>query len=149
MENDTGTWVKEQAGVDTLHIRTVRLEVIAGPDRGLIKTFNTPTIVIGRANADLMLDDRRVSTMHAEIRMETAGFRLRDLGSRNGTHVGGLRVVEGFLAPSTQITVGDTTIRFESLADSVELSVSAADRLEGFVHPTRRRFTGANGATRL
>ncbi len=133
MENDTGTWVKEAAGVDTLHIRTIRLEVTAGPDRGLIKTFNTPMIVIGRANADLQLDDRRVSTMHAEIRMEPSGFRLRDLGSRNGTHVGGLRVVEGFLAPGTLITIGDTTVRFEPLADSIELSVSAADRLEGFI----------------
>ncbi len=133
MENDTGTWVKEAAGVDTLHIRTIRLEVTAGPDRGLVKTFNNPTIVIGRANADLQLDDRRVSTMHAEIRMEPSGFRLRDLGSRNGTHVGGLRVVEGFLAPGTLITIGDTTIQFEPLADSVELSVSAADRLEGFI----------------
>jgi len=133
VENDTGTWVKNVAGGDSLHVRTIRLEVIAGPDRGLVKTFNAPMIVIGRANADLQLDDRRVSTMHAEIRMEPTGFCLRDLGSRNGTHAGGLRVVEGYLAPGTVITVGDTAIRFDPLADSVELSVSAADKLEGFI----------------
>jgi len=138
---ETGTWVKRRAEGDSLHVRTCRLEVVSGPDRGLVKVFRSPSIVIGRANADLKLTDRRASALHAEIRLEPTGYRLRDLGSTNGTHVAGMRVIEGFLVANTTIAVGDTTIRFEPLAESVELPISGARRLGGFVgeSPAMRR----------
>ena len=132
-ELETGTWVKRRPEGDTLHVRACRLEVTSGPDRGLVKVFRTPSIVIGRANADLTLGDRRVSALHAEIRLEPTGYRLRDLGSTNGTHVAGLRVVEGYLVANTSIVIGDSTVRFEPLAESVELPISGERRLGGFV----------------
>ena len=138
---ETGTWVKRRPEGDSLHVRACRLEVASGPDQGLVKVFRSPTIVIGRANADLKLTDRRVSALHAEIRLEPTGYRLRDLGSTNGTYVSGLRVVEGFLVANTTIAIGDNTIRFEPLAESVELPISGARRLGGFVgeSPAMRR----------
>ncbi|MBA2543086.1 MAG: sigma 54-dependent Fis family transcriptional regulator, partial [Deltaproteobacteria bacterium] len=102
-------------------------------DRGLAKTFNAPSIVIGRANADLQLDDRRVSALHAELRLEPDGFRLRDLGSTNGTLISGVRIVEAFLTPNAVIALGDTTIQFTPLDASFELPLASADRLEGFI----------------
>ncbi len=138
---ETGTWVKRLPDGDSLHVRACRLEVASGPDRGLVKVFRSPSIVIGRANADLKLTDRRASALHAEIRLEPNGYRLRDLGSTNGTFVAGLRVVEGFLVANTTITIGDNTIRFEPLAESVELPISGARQLGGFVgeSPAMRR----------
>jgi transcriptional regulator with PAS, ATPase and Fis domain len=135
--DDTGTWIEKRAGADVLRVRTIRLEVIGGSDRGLAKTFNAPSIVIGRANADLQLDDRRVSALHAELRLEPEGFRLRDLGSTNGTFIGlpghGVRIVEAFLAPNAVIALGDTTIGFTPLDASFELPIASADRLAGFI----------------
>src|SRR5262245_2755468 len=131
--DDTGTWVERRASTEVLRVRTIHLEVLSGPDRGLVKTFSAQTIVIGRANADLQLEDRRVSALHAELRLEPEGFRLRDLGSTNGTFVGAIRIVEGFLAPGAIIAIGDTTIRFTPLESSFELPLAASDRLEGFV----------------
>jgi two-component system response regulator GlrR len=138
---ETGTWVKRRPDGDSLHVRACRLEVVSGPDRGLVKVFRAPSIVIGRANADLKLTDRRVSALHAEIRLEPTGYRLRDLGSTNGTFVSGMRVVEGFLVANTILAIGDNTIRFEPLAESVELPISIARRFGGFVgeSPVMRR----------
>jgi len=131
--DDTGTWIENRAGADVLRVRTIRLDVIDGPDRGLTKTFSAPAIVIGRANADLQLDDRRVSALHAELRLDDAGFRLRDLGSTNGTFVGNLRVIEALIAPNTTIVLGDTTVRFLPLDASFELPLATVDHLAGFV----------------
>ena len=76
--DETGTWIENRAGADVLRVRTIRLDVVDGPDRGLTKTFSAPAITLGRANADFPLADRRVSALHAELRLEAGGFRLRD-----------------------------------------------------------------------
>jgi DNA-binding NtrC family response regulator len=131
--DDTGTWIEKRAGTDVLRVRTIRLEVVSGPDRGTAKTFSAPAIVLGRANADLQLDDRRVSALHAELRLEDAGFRLRDLGSTNGTFVSGVRVIEAFLNPGATITLGDSSVQFTPLDASFELPLASADRLEGLI----------------
>jgi transcriptional regulator with PAS, ATPase and Fis domain len=141
-EDDSGTWIKRRQGADTLHVRTCRLEVVSGPDRGASRVFTAPQIVIGRAHADFQLEDRRVSALHAEIRLENDGYRLRDLGSTNGTHVGGLRVVDAYILANTTIAVGDSVVRFTPLPASVELPLSQATRLGGLVgsSPVMRRL---------
>jgi S1-C subfamily serine protease len=49
--------------------------------------------VIGRENADVVLDDEEVSRRHAELRPTQPGrAEIRDLGSRNGTWVNGQRI---------------------------------------------------------
>ena len=131
--DETGTWIENRAGADVLRVRTIRLDVVDGPDRGLTKTFSAPAITLGRANADFPLADRRVSALHAELRLEAGGFRLRDLGSTNGTHVGNLRVIEALVPAGTTILLGDSQIRFTPLDSSFELPLASTDRLEGFV----------------
>lgn len=49
--------------------------------------------VIGRGHeCDLVVADRQVSREHAEIRKSHAGYQLEDLGSKNGTHLNGVRI---------------------------------------------------------
>ena len=67
---------------------------------------------IGRERADLVLDDKRVSAVHAEIEVDARGYRLRDLGSKNGTFVSGVRVLDAYLPRDATIDVGDDRIRF-------------------------------------
>jgi pSer/pThr/pTyr-binding forkhead associated (FHA) protein/V8-like Glu-specific endopeptidase len=50
--------------------------------------------------------DRDVSGYHAEIRREADGFYLHDVGSANGTFVGGSRVTKLRLAAGHEITLG-------------------------------------------
>ena len=58
-------------------------------------------VLVGRdASCDLVLDDRHVSGIHAEFRAEPQGVRVRDLGSRNGVFVGGVRLQDALLTES-------------------------------------------------
>ncbi len=133
-ELTSGTWIDGRAeGTGTMRVRKCRLEVVAGPDKGMTAVFATPTIIIGRSGADLVLTDRKVSAVHVEIRLEEAGYRLRDVGSTNGTFIRGMRLVEAFIGPGTTFGVGDSAVRFVPLSESVELPLWSDSRLCGLV----------------
>ncbi|UQA61169.1 sigma 54-interacting transcriptional regulator [Polyangium aurulentum] len=97
-----------------------RIQVVSGPDRGLEKISDGQELAIGTANANhLILTDRAVSRHHCLINATDQGFLLRDLGSKNGTTLGGFRIQGAFLAPGALLGVGESTLRFEQLADEI------------------------------
>jgi len=51
--------------------------------------FIDKTRIIGRASTDIQLQIIALSRRHAEVSIECAAYRIRDLGSRNGTAVNG------------------------------------------------------------
>ena len=68
-------------------------------------------LVLGRGEeADVVVDDTRVSRKHAEITLRDGCLYVKDLGSRNGTRVGGsvLRDEERTVARGDEIVVGST-----------------------------------------
>lgn len=68
-------------------------------------------LTIGRRDGvDIRIDHPTTSGLHAEIIPSEQGIRLRDLDSRNGTHVNGIRVVESLLRPGDQIKVAGASI---------------------------------------
>ena len=79
----SGTWITRQPDDHaSLSVRRCRIEVTSGPDSGLVREFDTPIIRIGaRSGVDLMLTDRKVSGMHAEILLDERGYRLRECPS--------------------------------------------------------------------
>jgi DNA-binding NtrC family response regulator len=82
--------------------------------------------------ADLVLGDPKVSSLHCEVDA-TRGLRVRDLGSKNGTWVGTVRILDALLAPGDVITVGDTRIRVSPAAAPVELALHEQDDFFGLV----------------
>ncbi|MBX3222120.1 MAG: sigma 54-dependent Fis family transcriptional regulator [Labilithrix sp.] len=83
-------------------------------DGGREVTVGPEPLVIGRDPAcGLVVDESGVSAMHAELTATASGVRLRDLGSKNGTWVGDLRVSEALLTKSTAFWVARTQLRFE------------------------------------
>ena len=70
-------------------------------------------IVLGRArDCDCVLADQSVSRRHAELRREGEGWLLRDLGSRNGTRVNGVRLLdEAEVGPGDRVSFGDARFR--------------------------------------
>ena len=79
-------------------------------------------MLLGRHDAcKLVLDDARVSSVHAELIGTERGVLLRDLGSRNGTFLGGVRVGEVYLTSRTVFRVGDTECVFEPLTSGLVL----------------------------
>ena len=68
---------------------------------------------IGRApDCDLVLEHASISREHAEIRGEADGWRLHDLGSKNGSFVDGAKVGDAALAATRWLRLGDVHCEF-------------------------------------
>jgi hypothetical protein len=73
-------------------------------------------ITVGRdPKNDIVLDDRRVSRRHAEVRLRLGRYTLYDLQSTNGTFVNGRRIAEMVLSDEDRITIGgaELVVRLE------------------------------------
>jgi len=81
-------------------------------------------VVVGTApNADVVLTDRAVSRLHAELDPRDDGLWVRDLGSRNGTFLEGIRVVAANAPNGAKLQLGRTeiSIRYADQPKVVEL----------------------------
>jgi hypothetical protein len=84
------------------------------PDGARLSIDDEP-ITVGRLEeCDVTIDDANVSRRHAEIQRSGDVFTLTDLGSTNGTRVNGIPVHEHRLNSGDVVTIGMTSIRFES-----------------------------------
>ncbi|MCL4434562.1 MAG: FHA domain-containing protein [Actinobacteria bacterium] len=81
------------------------------------------------SNADVrIVDDRAVSRLHASVEPIGAGWCVRDLGSRNGTYVNGIRIwSQKALHPGDEVRMGSTNIVFRSdqIPDEQTVTVSS------------------------
>ena len=78
------------------------LLVLDGPGAAGVHTLAEVNL-LGRAHDNsICLDDRTVSAYHARLAFRSGQWWLEDLGSRNGTHLNDLAVVEPLV-----ITYGD------------------------------------------
>jgi len=95
-------------GVPSLH-------VVSGPLAGSVCVLNVTVTTVGRdPSNDLFLDDVTVSRRHAEFFRAGDEFRVRDLGSMNGTYVDGVRTEERGLPDGAHIRIGRYDIVFHA-----------------------------------
>ena len=78
-------------------------------------------LIIGRASSnEIPVADERSSRRHAEIFFDEGAWQVRDLGSRNGTFVDGLKLEQAkSLVAGNQITVGSCRLTFAKSLDEV------------------------------
>jgi FHA domain len=80
------------------------------------RVFSPPSMVIGRdPTCTLFIDNLVVSRQHARILWEEGGFVVEDLGSSNGTRVGGEPVTRAAVAPGDRIEVGKFQVELVEL----------------------------------
>lgn len=90
--------------------------------------------VLGRSDtADLQIHSHRVSREHAVLVHEDREYRVRDLGSTNGTFVNGQRVEETVLDHGDMLTIGDVEFTFlcgrsETFARTVTQAIDPGGR---------------------
>ncbi len=105
-----------------LEFRGGRLRIEGGDADTSVVIGPEPTIVGRDPACQLVVDETGISAMHAELVATARGVRLRDLGSKNGTWVGDLRISEAFLTATTTFFVGRTELRFETArAEKIDL----------------------------
>ncbi len=88
----------------------ISLACISGPDSGRIFEIDKPRVVIGRANADIVVSDIQCSRQHAAIEVQDEHVFLVDLGSTNGTYVFDQRIGRTELDNRTEFEIGTTTL---------------------------------------
>jgi two-component system, NtrC family, response regulator len=97
-------------GTKSVAIRGGRIEVV-GQDTRL--QVGIERLTIGRARScALVLEDKTVSTVHAEVQATPKGVRLVDLSSRNGTFIGNLAVTDMHLTAPCDFRCGAQRLRF-------------------------------------
>ena len=104
--------VKETKRLKLPEHERLSLACIAGPDSGKIFEIDKPRVVLGRANADILLSDGECSRQHAAIEVLDERAVLIDLGSTNGTFVHENRVTELELSDKSEFDVGSSTLMF-------------------------------------
>jgi serine phosphatase RsbU (regulator of sigma subunit) len=92
-----------------------RLVVDSGSDEGMVFPLSETVTTMGRSSSNLILvTDKRASRFHAEIVKRDAVYRIRDVGSKNGTNVQGARLTDEYiLHHGDQIRIGQTLFVFE------------------------------------
>ncbi len=84
-----------------------------GPNAGSTFLIEEDVTTVGRnPDNDVFLDDVTVSRKHAEILRRGSEFFVKDVGSLNGTYVGGERVDESKLATRDELQVGKFKLVF-------------------------------------
>ena len=93
----------------------LRLVVTSGPDQGATAISSHEEITVGTVPGnDLVLSDRTVSRHHLAIRATARGLVLTDLGSTNGTVLGGHQVMRAYVEPGALIGLGKTVLRVDT-----------------------------------
>jgi transcriptional regulator with GAF, ATPase, and Fis domain len=95
-------------------LKTVKpkLIAIAGPLQGKAFTIPEGEAVIGRESDWLMLSEGSASRRHCVIDQTENGFRIRDLGSSNGTFINRVPVQERILQEGDCLEIGNSLFLF-------------------------------------
>ena len=98
---------EDAAAVDALPTGSALLVVQRGPSAGSRFLLDTDVVTAGRhPDSEIFLDDVTVSRRHAEFRRGAEGYRVRDVGSLNGTYVNRDRIDELVLQGGDEVQIG-------------------------------------------
>ena len=92
-------------------------------------TFEQRLIHIGSApDNDLVVEHPTVSRFHARLEFDRHGYLLRDLQSKNGTFVQGVRVAEAYVPPGARVRFGRAEVGFDLGEGTVQVAMATGDR---------------------
>ena len=104
---------------DELSEGAALLVVRKGPNEGSKYMLDAEVTRAGRhPDSDIFLDDITVSRRHAEVVREAAGYRVRDVGSLNGTYVNRERIEEAPLTNGDEVQIGKFKLVFFTASDA-------------------------------
>lgn len=96
-----------------VNVRGGRIRI--GNDETWIEVGQDPVIVGRNPACQVVVEDGKVSAVHAEFVATEQGVKVRDLGSRNGTYVHDVRIGEVCISSGCTLRMGATELQFEPL----------------------------------
>ena len=126
----------------------VRIHVERGPARGqVVAVEDGQSVVLGRGTGcDLVVPDSGLSRRHLEIAWDGSTCRLADLGSTNGTFVGGRAVTEIVLRHGDEVEAGETRLRIEITEAPAEVAAAEGVPESGDATPVSAASSAPAGA---
>jgi DNA-binding NtrC family response regulator len=123
----------------------VRLVVVDGSDRGAHCAIGDAPVRIGTApDAGLVLTDSSVSRAHADAKWNGRCLEVTDLGSKNGTFSGDVRIHRADLFSGGELRLGNTTLKVvpdDVALDPVESPTTHSGELVASSKVMRQLFT--------
>jgi DNA-binding NtrC family response regulator len=132
-----------QTGPREVTVQRYRIEVIGGPNRGLVAAATGAELGVGTAPGNqLVLTDPTVSRHHCLVAATADGFLLSDLDSTSGTLLAGYRVQRAFVENGAVIQLGDSQLRFELTAETIAEPLSGEEQFDAVLgqSPAMRRL---------
>jgi DNA-binding NtrC family response regulator len=114
-------------------VRRLRVILVEGPDRDHhVEHFGERLAVGTSSDNELVLTDPTVSRYHLELRCQD-GILVKDLGSRNGTFVGDVRVHEAVVPVGTRLKLGKTVLALSDVGVEAPAPPATAPEIPGLV----------------
>jgi DNA-binding NtrC family response regulator len=102
-----------------------RLLIVKGPDKGEAIAIGDLALTVGSGPGnEVLLTDPTISRRHLVIEPRDEGVVLRDLGSTNGSYVQGARFQELTLGFGTEVTIGQTVLKYVPQEETLDLAPS-------------------------
>jgi DNA-binding NtrC family response regulator len=112
-----------------LPVRTLRVDVVEGPDAGKSCVAGSESVTVGTAEGnELVLTDPTVSRYHLELIRHPKGVLVLDHRSTNGTLAGPTRLERGMVPPGTNLRIGRTVVRVDD-GENVTIELHPSDTL--------------------
>jgi pSer/pThr/pTyr-binding forkhead associated (FHA) protein len=114
--------------------KRLALRLLSGTKEGTTVPVPDAGLTVGRrAGNDLVLDDASVSGQHAKLTLEKGDLWVADVGSTNGTKVGGRKVERMSLLPGDELVFGSVraqVVEVEAPANAPAAPVSTGSFLD-------------------
>ena len=108
----------DSASLGALPAGTALLLVMRGPNAGSTFRLDNDLTTAGRhPDSDIFLDDVTVSRRHAEFERRGSFYKVRDVGSLNGTYVNRERIEEAELTGGDEVQIGKFRMLFLTSQD--------------------------------
>lgn len=106
---------------------TLRKYVIRSADE--VRSYDRRLIYLGSApDNHFVVEDATVSRVHCKIEVDRHGYRIRDLDSKNGTFVNGVKITDAYLPADSHLRIGSTDLQFSLADESVEVQLATRNR---------------------
>ncbi|MCC6746248.1 MAG: sigma 54-dependent Fis family transcriptional regulator [Deltaproteobacteria bacterium] len=135
-----GTHLISDLDAPALAVQSYRVEVVRGPQAGESWEVGEQVRVGKGPENEVVLVDATVSRNHLLLERSPQGFRVRDLGSTNGTFLDNARIVEAFIRPGMELRVGEVLLKLKAVHEGLSIEPSG--------EPTFGNLVGKSGPMR-
>ena len=105
---------KKHLGTNSSLETNPSLIVMTGSSMGKIIPLTNHMMTIGRKKADIQIDEKSVSTEHAQIVRQGGKWKVIDMMSANGIYLNGKKMQAAFLIPGDILRIGRVDLRFSN-----------------------------------